>query len=192
MLTTLGNAGTFLIETLFDLYILIVMLRVILQWVGAHFSNPVSQFVLKLTNPVVKPLRRLFPPIKGIDLASFAVLLILEFIKLILVIWFKTGAVAGFTGMLIISFADILDLIFDIFFFAIIMNVIISWVGQSGYNPITDILHLLTEPLLRPVRRLIPTVAGFDLSPIPVLIILHLCAMLIATPLMNIGLRLAI
>jgi len=103
MINPFENAGLFLVETLFDLYILIVMLRVILQWLGAHFNNPVIQFILKLTNPVVTPLRRILPPFKGLDLASLLVLIILEFIKLYLIILLKTGALAGILGILIIA-----------------------------------------------------------------------------------------
>lgn len=192
MPTTLDNALIFLIETLFNLYILILMLRIILQWVGAHFYNPVSQFVIKLTNPVVKPLRKLLPPFKGIDLASLIILVALEFIKLMLIIWLKIGIFAGVLGLIVMAFGDILDVILDIFFYAILISVLLSWINPRQYNPITEVLHLITDPLLRPARHFIPPIAGFDISPILVLIILQLCTILIATPLMSVGLGIAL
>jgi len=192
MLDTIDNAFIFLIETLFNLYILILMLRMILQWVGAHFYNPVSQFIVKLTNPVVKPLRQILPPLKGVDLASMIILVALEFIKLFLVIWLKTQMLPGPIGLIIMAFGDILGVVLSVFFFAIIISVILSWVSPRQYNPLTEILHLITEPLLRPARKIIPPIAGFDISPIPVLIILQFLTMLIANPLMNTGLRLAV
>jgi YggT family protein len=192
MLDTIDNAFIFLIETLFNLYILILMLRMILQWVGAHFYNPVSQFIVKLTNPVVKPLRQILPPLKGVDLASMIILVALEFIKLFLVIWLKTQMLPDPIGLIIMAFGDILGVVLSVFFFAIIISVILSWVSPRQYNPLTEILHLITEPLLRPARKIIPPIAGFDISPIPVLIILQFLTMLIANPLMNTGLRLAV
>ena len=192
MLDTIDNAFIFLIETLFNLYILVLMLRMILQWVGAHFYNPVSQFIVKLTNPVVKPLRQILPPLKGVDLASMIILVALEFIKLFLIIWLKTQMLPGPIGLIIMAFGDILGVVLSVFFFAIIISVILSWVSPRQYNPLTEILHLITEPLLRPARKIIPPIAGFDISPIPVLIILQFLTMLIANPLMNTGLRLAV
>lgn len=192
MFNTIDNAFVFLIETIFNLYILILMLRMILQWVGAHFYNPVSQFIVKLTNPVVKPLRQILPPLKGIDLASMIILIVLEFIKLFLVIWLKAHILPAVLGLIIMAFGDILGVVLNVFFFAIIISAILSWVNPRQYNPLTEILHLMTEPLLRPARKLIPPIAGFDISPIPVLIILQFITMLVANPLMNAGLGLAI
>lgn len=192
MLTILDNAIIFLIETLFNLYILILMLRMILQWVGAHFYNPISQFVVKLTNPVVKPLRQILPPIKGIDLATTLILLILEFIKLLLIIWLKAGVLPNVIGLLIMAFGDIIGVILNIFFYAIIISVILSWVNPRQHNSFTDILYLMTEPLLKPARKIIPPIGGFDISPIPVLIILQLLEMLVANPLISIGFSLAV
>ncbi len=191
MFNTIDNALIFLIQTLFNLYILILMLRMILQWVGAHFFNPVSQFVVKLTNPVVKPLRQILPPLKGIDLSSLLVLLVLEVVKLLLVIWLKAGLFPNILGLFIMAFGDVLGVVLNIFFYAIIINAILSWVNPRQYNPLTEILHLITEPLLKPARRLIPLVGGVDISPIPVLIILQLIYLLVATPLIELGFQIA-
>lgn len=191
-MTTINNALIFLIETLFNIYILILLLRIILQWVGAYFYNPVSQFVIKLTNPVVKPLRQILPPFKGIDLASLFILVTLEFIKLLSVIWIQISIIPNFVGLIVMAFGDILGVILDIFFYAILISIVLSWINPRQFNPVTEVLHLITEPLLRPARKIIPPISGFDLSPIPVLIILQLFSLLIASPLMTLGLRLAL
>src|SRR5262245_38239331 len=107
MISSVDDALIFLIETLFNLYVLILMLRVVLQWVGANFYNPISQFVLKLTNPVVTPLRKILPPFKGIDIASLLILTSLEFIKFFIVIWLGLKIIPGFIGLVIMSFGDI-------------------------------------------------------------------------------------
>lgn len=192
MLRLVDNGLLFLVQTVFNLYILIVMLRIILQWVGARFTNPISQLVIKLTNPVVTPLRKLIPSFKGIDIASFLVLLILEFIKLSLIIFLKAGIMAGFFGLVVMAFADILDTILDVFFFAILVNIILSWVTPTAHGPISEILYQITEPLLRPFRQFIPTIAGFDISPIPVLIILQLLSIVVTQPLFFMGQQLAL
>lgn len=192
MLNILDNTFIFLIKTLFNLYILILMLRMILQWAGAHFYNPISQFVVKLTNPVVKPLRQILPPIKGIDLATTLILLALEVIKLLLIIWLKAGVLPNGVGLLIMAFGDIIGVILNIFFYVIIIYVFLSWVNPRQHNSFTEILYLMGEPLLKPARRIIPPIAGFDISPIPILIILQLLIMLVSTPLIDIGFALAI
>lgn len=192
MTSVFDNALIFLIETLFNIYILILMLRIVLQWAGAKYYNPISQFVTKLTNPIVKPLRQLIPPVKGIDLASLVILVALEFIKFLLIIWLKAGAVAGFFGLLIMAFGDILDVILNIFFWAILINALLSWFSPQPYSPITEVLYLITEPLLRPARNIIPSISGIDISPVIVLIILQLCTILIAAPLMSVGLGIAL
>ena len=111
-----NNALVFLIRSIFDIYIFIVMLRVLLQLAGAQFNNPIIQFIVKITNPVVMPLRKLLPPFKGIDVASLLILILLEFLKLVIIVYIKAGVVPGVMGLLVMSFADILNIILDIFF----------------------------------------------------------------------------
>ncbi len=181
-----GNAATFLIETVFFLYILIVMLRFLLQWTRANFYNPVSQFIVKATQPALGPLRRIIPGFGGVDVAAAVLMLALKFIEL----WLITGLL-GVTpqvgGLAILSIAELLGLLVNVFIVSILIQVIISWVNPGMSNPITGLLHSLNEPLLAPARRLIPPISGFDLSPIAVFIVLQLVSMLAVAPLRDLA-----
>jgi YggT family protein len=181
-----GNAATFLIETLVGLYILIVMLRFLLQLARADFYNPVSQFIVKATQPPLAPLRRLIPGIAGLDLAAVVFMFVLKFAEL----WLITGLL-GMTpqtgGLAILSVAELLGLAINVYLFSILIQVIISWVNPGMYNPVMGLLHSLNEPLLAPARRLIPPISGLDLSPIAVIIVLQLASMLAVAPIRDLG-----
>ena len=184
-----GNATSFLIHTLFGLYILIVMLRFLLQLMKADFYNPISQFVIKATQPPLRPLRQYIPGIAGIDVASIVLMLALQLVE----IWLITaveGRAVSLPGMIVVSIAELLRLSINVFFWAIIIQVVISWINPGTHNPVTNLLHSLTEPLLGRARRMLPPMGGFDLSPIPVLIGLQLLLFLVAAPIRDMGLGL--
>lgn len=183
-MNSFNQAGVFLVNTLFELYILTLMLRIILQWVGASLFNPICQFIVKVTDPITQPLRRVLPRIRSFDLATLIAAFILEVVKFILIVWIATGAWAGLVAIGILSVAALLKLTINIFFYAILTSAILSWVNPNLHSPITDLIYRLTEPLLAPARRLIPPIAGFDISPIPVMIALQLLLLLIVNPLM--------
>jgi YggT family protein len=175
------NAATFLVHTLFGLYITIVLLRFLLQIVRADFYNPVSQFVVQATNPILKHLRRFIPGYGGIDMSAVALMLVLQMVELYIIITIK-GADAGALGILVLAIAELLALTLTVFFFSILIQVILSWVNPSGYNPIAALLYTLNEPILGPARRIIPPLGGLDLSPIVVIIALRLAEFLIIHP----------
>ncbi len=186
------NAGLFLISSVFDIYIFIVMLRIMLQWVSADFTNPVFKFVVRLTNLPLSPMRRVIPILHGIDIAAIILLVLLEFIKLFILVWIQIAGMPTLGGLIVLAFAEILGQGLNIFFYAILALAILSWFSPLAHSPIIDTLHRLSNPLLRPVQRILPYVAGFDLSPIPVLIGLKLLTILIVMPLMRIGIGLAL
>ncbi len=180
------HAGVFLIQTLFGLYILAIMLRFLLQWVRADFYNPVSQFLVKITNPPLKPLRRLVPGFWGMDLAAIMLMLLLQMLELFLV-----GVIVGQAfsplGVLIMSIGELLSLAVYVFIFAIIIQIILSWIQPGSYNPVIGLVNHITEPLLAPARRLIPSISGLDLSPLAVLILLQLTLILLVSPIKDVG-----
>lgn len=182
----IGNAATFLVETAFGLYILIVMLRFLFQWVRADFYNPVSQFLVKVTSVPLKPLRRVIPGFRGIDLAAVALMLALQLIELWLV-YGLLGQPRQFPGLLVQSVAALLKLGIWVFIVSILIQVVISWVNPGAYNPVVSLLYRLNEPLLAPARRLIPPISGLDLSPIAVFIGLQLALMLVVAPIWDLG-----
>ncbi len=174
----------FLINTLFGLYILVVMLRFLLQWVRADFYNPISQFLVKATNPLLIPLRRVIPSLAGADMAAVVLMLALQMLDLTLILLLK-GAAIGLGSLFIVSIAELLSLLINVFIFSILIIVIISWINPGAYNPATNLLTSLTEPLLRPARRLIPPISGIDLSPLVVLIGLQVLKMLVIPPFLS-------
>jgi len=168
----------FLVSTLFSLYILAVMLRFLLQLTRADFYNPLSQFVVKITTPVLRPLRRIIPGWGGVDVAALVLMLALQMLSVWLV-FLLSGHAIGPVTLLVVALAQLVDLTFNVFIFAILIQAILSWITPGTYNPVTSVLFSLTEPLLRPVRRRLPPIAGFDLSPLVVILGLQVIRMLI-------------
>jgi YggT family protein len=171
----LTDAGALIIQVVFGLYILAVLLRFLFQLVRADFYNPVSQFLVALTNPLLKPLRRVIPGLFGIDLASVLLLLALKGLEIFL-LFLLNGYALETLPMLIAAATELVRLTINVFFYAILMRAILSWFMPYGINqnPAGGLLVSLTEPLMRPARRLIPAVGGLDLSPIVVLVGLQL------------------
>ncbi|RMD69377.1 MAG: YggT family protein [Gammaproteobacteria bacterium] len=182
----LTNAGAFLVNTLFGLYILAIMLRLIAQWVRADFYNPVVQFLYTVTEPAIRPLRSVMPLRGPIDWAGVTVILGLQLIKLFLI-----GLIAGkflsLGGLLLISLGDLLNLFLNIYLFTILIQVILSWVSPGTYHPAIHLLYQINEPVLGPARRIIPPISGLDLSPLVVIIAIQLVKMLVVAPINDMG-----
>ena len=177
----LATPAIFLIKVIFGLYATLVVLRFLLQLMRADFYNPVSQVIVKLTKPLLNPLRRMIPGVKGMDMAS----LVLAWLTLTL----EQMAILGVAGTgfqplaaMLLAIPELVTLIINIFLFAILIQVIISWINPGSYNPVLSLIHSLTEPLLAPVRRRMPDLGGIDLSPMVVIIGLVLLEMLLIPP----------
>ncbi len=161
----LGNASTFLISALFGAYILAVMLRFLFQWVHADFSHPISQFIYKITNPPLVPLRRFIPGYRGIDFAAIVLLLILQTIEFLIIGLLPGQPMPTFPGLIPWALAELVSLWINIYIFGILILAIVSWINPMGYNPVVGLLSQLTNPVMQPIRRLIPPMSGLDLSP---------------------------
>jgi YggT family protein len=173
-----GGALVYLVSTLADLYIAAIMLRVLLQFVGADFYNPLSQFLVKITNPVVIPARRIVPPIGKLDTAAVVVMLLLELAQLAIIA--LLGAVDfGLQFLLLFALRKLLLTLLMTYFVLIIARVIISWIAAQSYHPIIPLVYQLTEPVLRPISRLLPPIGGIDLSPLFALIALRFLMLLL-------------
>lgn len=186
----LTNPLVFLISTLFDLYILIVMLRFIFQLVRADFYNPLSQFIVKVTSPLLVPIRCIIPAMGNIDTSCVILLLALQLIKLSIV-GLLSGGMFAIGMLLVLTIAETVSLVFNVFIFGILIQVVLSWVSPGTYNPVTAVLYSLTEPVLGPFRRLIPPISGFDLSPIAALLALQIAKMLVMPPILALARSLA-
>lgn len=185
MAGTFNNAGLFLISTLFDLYIFVLLVRFILAYVRADYFNPLTQIFIKLTQPIISPLRRLIPNYKNIELATILLALVLEFVKFFLFAVILKS-MPNIAGVIILALADGLRSLINIFFYAILLQAIISWIHQ-GYSPASDLLQKITLPVMRPFHRFIPPIGGIDLSPIPAMLVLQLIIIMLVTPLYAMG-----
>jgi len=178
----LSNAGVFLISTLFGLYILAFMLRLILQMVRADFYNPVSRFIVKITNPPLKPLRRIIPGFAGIDMASVIVMLTLQMLEFFIVTLLRNFPAPDILGLILYASVELVTLGFYVFLFSIFILALLSWINPGQHNPINNLLHQITEPVLRPARRLLPPMSGMDLSPMLAMVGLWLIKLLLLDP----------
>lgn len=185
------QAAVFLIEIIFGLYILAVLLRFLLARVRADFYNPLSQFIVKVTNPAIKPLRRIIPGYMGIDWPSIVLLFAVQITEIILVTLVTSGRIPAAEGLLVLTIANLIKEVIYVYIFIILIQVVISWINPGAYNPVTTLLYQLSEPVLKPVKRLLPPAGGFDFSPLVVLIGFQLLIILLVSPLMDLGLRLS-
>jgi YggT family protein len=161
----INDAAIFIIQTLGSLYLLIVLMRFILQLVRANFYNPLCQFVVKATQPLLKPLRRVIPSMFGLDMSSLVLALLLQ-ILLFAVILMLNGYQAFTVLLLPWALIGIFSLFLKIIFWAMIISVILSWVAPGSRSPGAELVSQITEPVLAPFRRLIPNLGGLDISPI--------------------------
>lgn len=183
MINNADNALLFLVDTVLSLYIIVVLLRVILQLVHADFMNPVSQFVWQTTRAPVNLLRHVVPRWRNWDVPAIVFALILCYI--LIQIDLALGA-PGYGPQLLPSVAwavlKLITLVCNLYFFTILIQAILSWVSPNQYSPATAILFTINEPLLRPVRGVIPTIGGLDLSPLVVIIVLEVISRLLPLP----------
>ena len=169
------EALIYIIQTLGSLYLLIVLLRFILQLVRADFYNPLSQFIVKATQPLLTPLRRIIPGFAGLDLASLILAILVQLLLMVVTLTLMGYNVGGFILQLLVwSMIGVTSLFLKVFFFALIVSVILSWVAPGSYNPGAQLVNQICEPLLAPFRRLLPNLGGLDISPIFAFIAINL------------------
>lgn len=171
MYQSLNSTGLFLINSIFDLYLMVLCVRLILAYSRANYFNPITRFIIIMTQPVIAPLRRYIPNYHGIEYSTLTFIIALAMIKyLIISALFFSIPSAGilFVGAMLSS----LKLILSIFFYAILFGAILSFLTPSS-TPLSEVLSQIASPILRPFQKLIPPVGGFDISPIPALLILQ-------------------
>lgn len=162
-----------LISIIIGIYVNIVILRFFLQYFRADFYNPLSQFVVKATDPLIKPLRKVVPSVAGLDTSSILLAWLITVFKIIFIQLIAGVNLSGnILTILLISFLDVITGAISLFIFLIIVRVILSWVAPTGHNPIFSVIGQLTEPFLSKFRQLIPPAGGFDFSSMIALIFL--------------------
>lgn len=181
-----SNAGVFLIDSVFGLYICAVLLRLLFQIVRADFYNPLCQAIVTVTNPVLRPMRRYIPALFTIDTSSVLLIVSLQLLNTYLLA-VVVGITPKIAGLLVVAIAEVANKTVWIFMGAVVIQIVLSWVAPGGYNPVIGIINALSEPLLRPARRLLPPLGGLDFSAMVVVIGLNLLLMLAVAPLRDAG-----
>ena len=174
------NAIVFIVNSLAQLYLLVLLLRLLLPWIRINFNNPISQAILRLTSPLVLPVRRLLPPIGRVDTATLVVAFGIQYLAILIIMWIL-GRTPAIAPIAVTSIVNLVILTINLFIFAIIIRIVLSWLGAGGsYNPALAIIDAITEPVLRPFRRRIPPIGGLDISPIFAIILLSALAILVS------------
>lgn len=175
----LNTAAVYVLQTLGSLYLLIVLLRFVLQLVRANFYNPLCQFVVKATQPLLKPLRRIIPSLFGLDMSSLVLAILVQLALMALTLLLTYGTTGNPLQLLIWSLIGVMALFLKIFFWAMIISIILSWVAPGSHNPGAELVNQICEPALAPFRRIVPNLGGLDLSPIFAFLVLKLIDMLV-------------
>lgn len=172
-MSALIEIGNLLIQTFFTLYITVVLLRLLLQLSRADFYNPISQFLVKATAPILNPMRRVIPVFFGVDMAGAVLAIALQMLAMLLICLINGIGIINPVYMLMWAVLGCIGIVINIYFVAIIVMIILSWVSPGSYNPMVLLLHQLTEPVMAPFRRILPSLGGLDLSPIFVFLMIN-------------------
>jgi YggT family protein len=156
----------YIVSVLLQLALFVVLARLLLQWARADFRNPLCQAVVRVTNPLILPLRRIFPPVRKLDTASVVAVLIVATIEVAIMSALNGYGLPGPLPWARAVVMEIVRAILNIYFWGIILYALLSMVAPGGYSPMQSVLAGLCEPVLRPIRRVIPALAGIDLSPL--------------------------
>jgi len=164
-------ALVFIINTVTSLYLLVLSLRFWMPWLRADFRNPLAQGILRLTSPLVIPVRRIVPSFGRLDTATILVAFSIQYLTIVLLLLIL-GTSADIGPIAVTALVKLAVLSVYLFVYAIFIRIILSWISPGSFNPATAIITMLTEPVLRPFRRLLPPMGGFDISPIFAIILL--------------------
>lgn len=179
----------YLVQTLLSLYLVAMLLRFLLQLVKADFYNPISQFLVKATNPLVVPMRRVIPGFGGLDIATLVLALLLQTVAIVVLLLINGLGIPNILLILAWAALGLVGLLVNIYFFALLATIILSWVAAGSGHPAIYLLHQITEPVMAPFRRILPAMGGLDLSPILVFIMINVLQIALRHVAANIGLH---
>ncbi len=163
------SAFAFLVETLIHLYLVVILLRVLLEAARADFYNPIVQVLVRLTDPVMQPLSRVLPSMGRVNVSGVVALYVIQFIGLI-ILMLLSGRPLDPLVLALLTVMRLVRMLLVLYMILIIIGVILSWVGQGARHPIVPLIYQLTDPVLAPIRRVLPNLGGLDLSPLVALI----------------------
>jgi YggT family protein len=160
------SALIFIVDTLLSLALFVVLARLLLQWARADFRNPIAQAIVRLTNPLILPLRRVLPPVGKVDTASVVAVVLVAIIKVGILLALHGYGSPGVQLWVQSVAVELVQALLHTYFYAILLYALLSMIAPGGYSPLQSVLASVCEPVLRPFRRLIPPIAGIDLSPL--------------------------
>lgn len=172
-MTAFNEIAGYLIQTALSLYLLAMLLRFILQLVKADFYNPISQFLVKVTNPLVIPMRRVVPGFGGLDFASLILAIVLQILGIVAILMLNGIGIPNPLVLFVWAVIGLLALVVNVYFFALLAVIILSWVAPGSNNPALYLLYQITEPVMAPFRKMLPSMGGMDFSPILVFILIN-------------------
>jgi YggT family protein len=164
----------YLVQTFLTLYLVAMLLRFVLQLVRADFYNPISQFLVKVTNPLVIPLRRVIPGLGGLDLASLLLALVLQTVGIVVLLLLNELPMPNPLLLILWSALGVVGLLVNIYFFCLLGMIILSWIAAGSKHPAIYLLYQITEPVMAPVRKVLPSAGGMDFSPILIFILINI------------------
>lgn len=173
----------FIVSTLAMLYAGAVIMRMVLQLSRADYYNPVCQFIVGITQPLLRPMRRIIPSIGRLDTSSLVLLLAVQLLSVIASVLLQGAPLPAFPALLVLAVMQTVELFLDIYVGIILAGALLSWISPHSHNPAVSLIYGLSEPPLRLARRFLPPIGGLDLSPILVLMALELARMLLLPPL---------
>lgn len=181
-MSPLNNAGMLLISSLGSMVLLVFMLRFLLQLVRADFYNPISQFIVKFTAPILVPVRRIIPSYNSFDLASLLLAYVVQVAIIALIFWTTSQPQMPWANFLLWAPLGLLSLLLNIYFWGLIIIVVASWIAPNSYNPALILINQIMEPAIRPIRSMMPDLGGIDLSPIILFLGIRMAEILVIAP----------
>jgi YggT family protein len=181
-MNAIGSIGTLLVSTLGTLFMMAVLLRFLLQISRADFYNPITQMVVRFTDPGVQLFRRFIPGFKGVDFATLVFALLVESLLICILIFLAGFDLPGLGLVLTWAVAGIINFILDIYFWALLVSIVSSFIAPFSEHPALVLVRQLTEPIMAPFRRLLPSMGGLDLSPIFVFLAIQILKIVLVAP----------
>lgn len=181
-MNAIGSIGTLLVSTLGTLYMMAVLLRFLLQISRADFYNPITQMVVRFTDPGVQLFRRFIPGFKGVDFATLVFAVLVESLLICILIFLAGFDLPGLGLVLTWAVAGIINFVLDIYFWALLISIVSSFIAPFSEHPALVLVRQLTEPIMAPFRRLLPSMGGLDLSPIFVFLAIQILKIMLVAP----------
>ncbi|MEO1080761.1 MAG: YggT family protein [Pseudomonadota bacterium] len=188
-MNAINEISLYLVQTAIGIYLLIMLMRFVLQLVLADFYNPISQFLVRATNPLVLPLRRILPARGRIDAASLLLAIVIQLIGIVAVLAMNGLSLPSASVLLAWSVVAVAGLLVKIYFFALLGMIILSWIAPGSANPAAYLMYQITEPVMAPFRRILPAMGGIDFSPILVFILINVVSIALRNVAAGLGLH---